>query len=129
MAHKYINVTPMIGSYYDYINVNTDPYLRKNMVHYFRKEVINWLINDLKVSKCFKVSGNKVIKNGCKNKNNQKDKEIIAKYIYDQYIYPNRLIKEVLFKFTKIRGVNWYDLKYHCDDLKHIIDKKIKNKI
>ena len=44
---------PIIGSYYDYVNVNNDKYLRKSMIKYFREKTQGWLVSDFDANECF----------------------------------------------------------------------------
>ena len=71
---------PLIGSYYDYIDVNNDKFLRKNMINYFREKTQKWLISDFSAYKCFSVSGSNVKKIKC-NKNIKSIEE--REYLFD----------------------------------------------
>ena len=83
----------LIGSYYDYIDVNNDKFLRKSMINYFREKTKNWLITDFEANDCFSISGSNIKKVKCNKKNKKKeDDKKIAKYIYDKYVYPNRML-------------------------------------
>jgi hypothetical protein len=120
----------LIGSYYDYIDVNNDKFLRKSMINYFREKTKNWLITDFEANDCFSISGSNIKKVKCNKKNKKKeDDKKIAKYIYDKYVYPNRIVKNVLFEYTKKSGVNWYDLKMNKKYIKNILKNVIQKQI
>ncbi|VVU94572.1 hypothetical protein CPAV1605_297 [seawater metagenome] len=126
-----ISLQPLIGSYYEYINVNNDEYLRKSMIKYFREKTKKWLMHgDMDVVKCFSVSGKRVAKVACDTKaRSDTDLEKIADYIYDTYVYPKRLVKKVLVKYTKLSGTNWYDLKINQETIRRLLNHVIKKEI
>ena len=79
--------TPFVKSYYNYIDVNMDKNLQKNVTMYFYNEMINkWINNDIQYKK-FK--NNKLLqtKDGL------------------------QLIYKILNKLVKKGETNWYDLR------------------
>lgn len=125
------NIKPAIGTYYNYIDVNTDKNLRLMMIKYFREKTQKWLKYDFDdIINCFTVSGKTVKKlNNCSKKSHSdSDKKIIANHIYN-IVYKKRLIKKVLFKYTKLSDTNWYDLKLNKKHVKKLIKYVIKKKI
>ncbi len=139
MSKTLINLRPytieyqpitIIGSYYDYVDVNNDKYLRKTMINYFREKTKKWLVSDFNAVECFSVSGSNIKKIKCSNKNKSiEEKKKIAKHIYDKYVYPNRIVKKVLFEYTKKSGANWYDLKSNKKYIKRILNNMIQKKV
>ena len=126
-----LSLIPSLGSYYEYENVNNDSYLRRSMIKYFRDMLQNKLRDgDLSVVNCLEVKGNKVSKKKCDSKNHSdKDLKIIANYLYDNIVYPKKLVKKVLIKYTKLSGTNWYDLKINQDIVFKLLNHAIKKEL
>ncbi len=120
-----------IGTYYNYIDVNNDKNLRLMMIDYYRNKTKKWLNKSeyQDITNCFVVTGNSVkLTKKCTNKLSNKDKEKVVDHIY-QKIHQKRLIKKVLFKYTKLSDTNWYDLKLEKKRIKKLIKYVIKKKI
>tara|TARA_B110000977_G_scaffold201234_1_gene294889 strand:+ start:4761 stop:5141 length:381 start_codon:yes stop_codon:yes gene_type:complete len=89
---KFVNPTitpfiPHIKSYYEYIDVNQDKKLQKNVTMFFYREMIdNWIINDIQYKKF-------------------KNKKLLKKKDGLQLIY------KILNKLVKKGETNWYDLR------------------
>jgi hypothetical protein len=100
-VRKYYPVPPIITNPYEYINVNKDVNLRKNVVTFFHKKVISWLENDTDFNK-------------------YKDQKTFIESIDGQiHIY------SLLRKFVKRSGINWYDLRDNYSIIKKYLSKKL----
>lgn len=98
---KYYPVPPLIPTNYEYINVNKDVNLRKNVTEFFHKKVIKWLDNDPRFNK-------------------YKEQKTFLKSIDGQiHVY------SLLRKFVKKSGINWYDLRDNYSIIKSYLSKKL----
>lgn len=84
---KYFPPPPIIGTYYEYIDVNKDKNLRKSVTQFFHKKVLKWISSYPEFSH---------LKQYQKKFDTQKGYE---------------LIYNMIRKFTKEYNVNWFDLK------------------
>ena len=102
---KYYPPPPVIGTYFEYIDVNKDKNLRTQVTTFFHKKVIKWASS---------YSEFKILK---KHINKLKSSEG-----YD-------LVYNLIRKFVKDYNINWYDLRDYYptfkDYLKYQIPKYI----
>ena len=84
---KYFPPPPIIGTYYEYIDVNKDKNLRKSVTDFFFKKVNKWIST---------YSDFKHLKQYSKKMNSDKG-----------YM----LVYNMIRKFTKDYNINWFDLK------------------
>ena len=84
---KYFPPPPIIGTYYEYIDVNKDENLRKSVTQFFHKKIIKWISSypEFKHLKPY-----------------QKKFDTEKGYM---------LIYNIIRKFTKDYNINWFDLK------------------
>jgi len=129
-------VTP-IGPLYDsvdYDSVDNDSELRSKMTKYFYEKTFNsWLIQNAKLLRYFKVSGEKVsmVKNKSEyEKNNIKhdEKKQIVKYILEN-IFDKYDIKSTLKIFVSRSRSKWFELKDNKEYVIKFIMKRIKKKL
>jgi len=100
-TRKYYPVPPIVPNVYEYLNVNKDVRLRKNVTTYFADKTIEWIEND----ETFK-----------KHKSQLADLKSVDGQIR---------IYNLLRKFVRHSGINWYDLR----DNKSLIKKFINHKL
>ena len=84
---RYYPAPPIIGTYYEYTDVNNDDNLRKKVTSFFHKKVIKWASSYPKFSNL-----KKHIKKISSN---------------DGY----KIIYQLIRKFVKDYNINWYDLR------------------
>ena len=101
-TRRYWPVPPLIDHVVEYQNVNKDINLRKDVTKFFHEKVIKW-INEYDE---FKI---------------HKSKLAFLKTTDGQiYIY------NLLRKFVKKSGINWYDLRDNYEELREYISRKLK---
>jgi len=100
-GRKYYPVPPIQPTVYEYLNVNKDVRLRKNVTTYFTDKTIEWIEND----ETFK-----------KHKSQLEDLKSVDGQLR---------IYHLLRKFVRRSGINWYDLR----DNKSLIKKFINHKL
>ena len=136
-SYKMLN-TPRIATFVpstiNYIDVNSDPALRKKMTQYFfDKTVKSWLYSDFdKLLKYLVIKGNsvKIVSNPKaqeKNKiGNAKDMEKKIHYL-SRNVMTIYDMKQTLKQLVRNEDVNWYDLKDNKGFVKRKIYKKMKS--
>lgn len=98
---RYWPEPPTIPIPNEYIDVNKDPNLRKDVTTFFHNKVLKWLDSE----SCF---------------HKYKNKKSFLKSIEGQmHIY------HLLRKFIKRSGINWYDLRDNYHIIKEYICKKL----
>ena len=98
---RYWPVPPLIQSVYEYQDVNKDVYLRKDVTQFFHQKIIKWINEDSEYSK-------------------HKSKLGFLNSVDGQmHIY------NLLRKFVKKSGINWYDLRDNYQIIKEYLNKKI----
>ena len=98
---RYYPAPPIIGTYFEFIDVNKDERLRNQVSKFFHKKVIKWINNYPEFSHL---------------------KKIKSKIDNDQgYILIYSLIK----KFVDETNINWYDLKQHYSVFKDYLRFKL----
>lgn len=98
---RYWPVPPINGSIYEYQNINKDIRLRKNVTDFFHSKIIKW-INTYPEFEHHK-----------------------AKLTYIQTIEGKMKIYNLLRKFVKKSGINWYDLRDNYSLVKNYIKLKL----
>ena len=107
------------------VNLNNDINIQTNIIKYYYKKIINkWLYNDLIILLAYvNKSNNNIIdsyseyditKLSIKNNIDIKKKINFMK----EYIITRKLVKHVLKKIVKYKGINWYDLHHHAKLIK-----------
>ena len=98
---RYWPVPPVIESVFEYQNVNADLHLRKEVTEFFHKKVIKWINNYPEFSK-------------------HKSKLTSINSIDGQmHIY------NLLRKFIKKSGINWYDLRDNYSIIKEYLNANL----
>ena len=104
----------------NYSQLNNDEKFQKEVIKYFRDEILNdWLFDELKsLLGYFKVNDGKVslidsLDNNDNSNNDDSVKNINLKieFIKENFL-TKKIIKHVIKKFIKENNVNWYDLKH-----------------
>lgn len=98
---RYWPVPPPIGSIYEYQNVNTDLHLRKNVTIFFHTKIIKWINNYPEFS------------------NHKKKLKFLESLDGQMHVY------NLLRKFIKKSGINWYDLRDNYSIVKDYINAKL----
>jgi hypothetical protein len=98
---RYWPVPPVIESVFEYQNVNTDLYLRKDVTLFFHKKVIKWINNYPEFSQH-------------KSKLNLLNSVDGQMHIYN-----------LLRKFIKKSGINWYDLRDNYSIIKEYLNANL----
>jgi hypothetical protein len=98
---RYWPVPPLIDHVYEYININKDIRLRQFVTDFFQKELLIWIDNDmnfasLKSQKKYFTSTDGIMK-----------------------------IYNLLRKFNKKSGINWYDMRDNYVIIKYYLEKKL----
>ena len=130
------SIYPTIPSIYPslipYQDINNDRHLKAQITEYFFKKVIkNWLrYHYLDLYKLVNVIDNKasLIKNMSEfetnTKNDTTENGIKYEFIIDNFI-TKKDVYILLCKFKKLSGLNWWDLKKHCDKIRKFIQYKV----
>ena len=100
-VRKYYPVPPIQPSTYQYLDVNKDTRLRKEVTSYFADKTIGWIEKDESFKK-------------------HKSKLVDLKSIDGQI-----RIYHLLRKFVKHSGINWYDLRDNYSLIKKFINHKL----
>jgi hypothetical protein len=98
---RYWPVPPLTESVYEYQNVNTDLHLRKDVTNFFHQKVIKW------ITKYPEFSSHKT------------KLEFIETNDGKMHIY------NLLRKFIKKSGINWYDLRDNYSIVKEYLNTKL----
>ena len=98
---KYFPPPPVIGTFFEYTDVNKDETLRKKVTQFFHKKTIKWVTTYSEFSHL-------------KSKIKKIESEEGYKTIYNLIRY-----------FVKRYGINWYDLKDHYPIFKDFIRAKL----
>lgn len=98
---RYWPVPPVIESVFEYQNVNTDLHLRKDVTSFFHKKVIKWIKNYPEFSHH-------------KSKLNSLESIDGQMHIYN-----------LLRKFIKKSGINWYDLRDNYSIIKEYLNANL----
>ncbi len=100
-VRRYWPVPPLIQSVYEYQDVNKDVYLRKDVTQFFQQKIIKWIGEDSEFSK-------------------HKSKVSFLNSVDGQmHVY------NLLRKFVKKSGINWYDLRDNYPIIKEYLNKKL----
>tara|TARA_E500000178_G_C16951581_1_gene721543 strand:- start:931 stop:1272 length:342 start_codon:yes stop_codon:yes gene_type:complete len=102
---KYFPPPPLIGTYYEYIDVNQDKDLRKLVTDFFYKKVIKWVTNYPEFSHLKKHI-----------------KKLKSSEGYN-------LIYNLIKKFVKEYNLNWFDLRDNYPTFKDFLRFQIGNYI
>jgi hypothetical protein len=100
--NKYYPPPAIIEGEYQYEDINKNPELRKNMTRFFYNKVLKWIEKDNQYNKLKSI------------------KSLIEKH-GKVYIY------NILRRFVKKSGLNWYDLKDEYKYIKKYLCKKLLN--
>jgi hypothetical protein len=124
---------PRYPSVVAYQDVNNDRNLKVQVVAYFYTKITNnWLkYHYLDLYNMLHINNGKITIKNNSNENNSKDdneNDIKCKYIINNYITKNDLLK-LLSKFRKMNGLNWWDLRKYSDKVRSYIHHKIKEAI
>ena len=92
---------PLMESTYQYQNVNKDMHLRKNVTQFFQRKILKWIDNYSEFSHL---------------KSQKKHLESIEGQMH---------IYNLLRKFIKRSGINWYDLRDNYTLIKKYFTKKL----
>jgi len=98
---RYWPVPPIHESVFEYQNINTDLNLRKDVTNFFHKKVIKWITNYPEFSH---------------HKNNLTFLESIDGKMH---------IYNLLRKFIKKSGINWYDLRDNYAIIKDYLNTQL----
>lgn len=98
---RYWPVPPVYESVYEYQNVNADLHLRKEVTQFFHKKVIKWIKNYPEFS-------------------HHKSKLGLLESVDGQMCIYN-----LLRKFVKKSGINWYDLRDNYSIIKEYLNAKL----
>lgn len=88
---------------YEYLDVNKDVKLRKEITDFFHSKILKWISEDIKLSK-YKSKINSI--------NSMEGKMIVYK---------------LLRHFIHKSGINWYDLRDNYDIIKEYLVKKLNS--
>ena len=100
-TRKYYPVPPIQPATFEYLNVNKDVKLRKNVTNYFTEKTIEWIQND----DSFK-----------------KHKSCLSEL---KTVDGQMKIYNLLRTFIKRSGINWYDLRDNYSIIKEYLNKKL----
>lgn len=98
---RYWPVPPVPGGVYQYQNVNKDINLRKDVTNFFHKKIIKWINTYSEFEK------------------HKTDLSFIQSIEGKMYIY------NLLRKFIKNSGINWYDLRDNYAIIKNYFKLKL----
>jgi hypothetical protein len=102
---KYYPPPPVIGTYFEYIDVNKDENLRKSVTTFFHKKVIKWSSSYPEFSNL---------------------KKYIKKISSDTGY---KLVYNLIRKFIKEYNINWYDLRDYYPTFKDYLKYHLINYI
>ena len=94
---KYFVPPPVIGTYFEYIDVNKDEDLRKSVTEFFHKKIIKWVSSQSDFSHL---------------KNYKKNIESSSGY---------NITYDLIRSFIKEYNINWYDLKEYYPTFKDYV--------
>jgi hypothetical protein len=129
-------MTPILPSVISYQDVNADRNLKTKVVEtFFDKLLKNWLkYHYLELYQLVSVSNGtaSLIKDisqaATNNKNDPTENGIKYTFLVENYINKNKLYK-LLNKFRKFNNLNWWDLKYYSDKVRHYILHQVSRSI
>jgi hypothetical protein len=98
---RYWPVPPIIESVFEYQNVNTDLHLRKEVTIFFHKKIIKW------------------IKNYTEFAHHKSKLDFLNSIDGQMHIY------NLLRKFIKKSGINWYDLRDNYSIIKEYLNSSL----
>jgi len=98
---RYWPVPPVYESVFEYQNVNTDLHLRKEITEFFHKKVLKWI------------------------KNYPEFSEHKSKLGFLESIEGQMHIYNLLRKFIKKSGINWYDLRDNYSIIKEYLNSQL----
>lgn len=98
---RYWPVPVLLESVYEYQNINTDLNLRKDVTNFFQRKIIKWIKNYPEFSQH-------------KSKLNFLESVDGQMHIYN-----------LLRKFIKKSGINWYDLRDNYSIIKEYLNEKL----
>ena len=94
---KHFVPPPIIGTYYEYIDVNKDKELRKSITNFFYKKINKWISSYPDFTHLKSYSAKFKTKQGY------------------------NLVYNIIRKFTKENNINWFDLKDYYNIFKEYI--------
>lgn len=126
-------IIPRYPNVVAYQDINNDRNLKAQVVAYFYTKIINnWLkYHYLDLYKMLNITNGKITVKNMSDSNNSKndnENELKCKYIIDNYLTKNDLLK-LLSKYRKMNGLNWWDLKQYSDKVRLYIHHKLKQAI
>jgi len=98
---RYWPVPPVTESVFEYQNINTDLHLRKDVTIFFHKKVIKWINNYPEFS------------------NHKSKLKFIDSIDGQMHVY------NLLRKFIKNSGINWYDLRDNYSVIKEYLNANL----
>lgn len=98
---RYWPVPPVYESVFEYQNVNTDLHLKKEVTDFFHKKVLKWI------------------------KNYPEFSEHKSKLGFLESIEGQMHIYNLLRKFIKKSGINWYDLRDNYSIIKEYLNSQL----
>ena len=147
-AMLYNNLNPRIipripaTNYYNYLDINYDPELRNTTVKFFKKKIIDWLLNDYEYRRILnyfviRTDSKKIqyvdsIRNASeyvKDNNDTSDQiKTKVKFIV-KYILSKQLVAKMLEKYGEKSNVKWWNFKNNVDDIKSALARELRRKI
>ncbi len=100
-TRRFWPVPPVIESVYEYQNVNKDPKLRKEVTMFFHKKVLKWI------------------------REYDEFKKYKNKLTFLESVEGQMHIYNLLRKFIKKSGINWFDLRDNYSIIKEYLSKSL----